>query len=178
MVRLIMCNLVDGENFPIVAEHHHSKHKRGYCLHSVHVAMSKQYFVIKWGIDNFNVYEDGFAPNFDGDILEESFRGGWSTIIGSQGDGRWYYLRGDKFFPYYFGHDTCGWTFINDTSMNYDVLNLNWYLESYQGREVWFSADESSINWVDFPQGRKQGFPLSWIGLEELQYIHGCRRLS
>jgi hypothetical protein len=90
MVRIIMCNLVDGDNFPVVGEHHRSKQKRGYCLHSVHVATSKQDIVIKQGIDNFNIYEDGFTPKFDGEILEDPFRGGWSTIIDSQGDGRWY----------------------------------------------------------------------------------------
>jgi hypothetical protein len=78
-----MCNLVDGDDFPIVGEHHHSKHRRGHCLHSVHVATSKQDIVIEWGIDNLNVDEDGFSPEFDGDILKEPFRGGWSTIIGS-----------------------------------------------------------------------------------------------
>jgi hypothetical protein len=65
--------------------------------------------------------------------------------------------------------------------MNFDVPNINWYLESYQGEEAWFSAidikgDESSISWVDFPQGRNQGFPLRLTGLEDLQYRHGCRR--
>jgi hypothetical protein len=71
-----MCNLVDGDNFPIVGEHHHSKYRRGYYLHSVHVATSKQDIVIEPGIDKFNVDEDGFSPKFDGDILEDPFRGG------------------------------------------------------------------------------------------------------
>jgi hypothetical protein len=75
MIRLVMCKLVDGDDFPIVGEHHHSKHRRGYCLHSIHVAMSEQDIVIKWGIDNFNVDEDGFSPKFYRDILEEPFRG-------------------------------------------------------------------------------------------------------
>jgi hypothetical protein len=108
MVRFIMCNLVNGDDFPIVGEHHRSKHRRGYFLHNIHVAMSKQDIVIEWGVDNFNVYLDGFSPKFDGDILEDPFRGGWSTIIGTQGDGGWYYLSGAKFLPYYFGHDACG----------------------------------------------------------------------
>jgi hypothetical protein len=75
--------MVDGDDFPIVGEHHHSKHKRRYCLHSVHVATSKQDILIKWGIDKFNVDKDGFSPKFDGDILEYPFRRGWSNIIGS-----------------------------------------------------------------------------------------------
>jgi hypothetical protein len=45
------------------------------CLHSIHVAMSEQDIVIKWGIDNFNVNQDGFSPKFYRDILEEPFRG-------------------------------------------------------------------------------------------------------
>ena len=74
MVRLVICDLVDGEYFPIVGEHHRSKHRRGHRLHSIHVAMSKQDIVIKLGVDNFNVNENSFAPEFHGDILEEPFR--------------------------------------------------------------------------------------------------------
>jgi hypothetical protein len=85
-----MCNLVDGDNFPIVGEHHHLKHRTCYYLHSIHVATSKQYIVIKRGSGNFDVNKDGFPPEFDREILKEPFRGGWSTIIVSQGDGRWY----------------------------------------------------------------------------------------
>jgi hypothetical protein len=125
MVMLIMCNLADDDDFTIVGEHHRLKHRRGYYLQIIHVAMSKKDIVIKQGVDNFNVDEDGFSPKFDGDILEDPFRGGCSVNIGSQGDGRWYYLRGDKFLPYYFGHDACGCNFIDDTSMNCDVMNLN-----------------------------------------------------
>jgi hypothetical protein len=75
MVRLVMCDLVDGDDFPIVGEHHHSKIKRGHRLHSIHVATSKKDIVIKWSVDNFNVNEDVFSPEFDGEILEEPFRG-------------------------------------------------------------------------------------------------------
>jgi hypothetical protein len=84
-----MCNLVNGDDFPVVGEHH-LKHRRSYFLHRLHVAMSKQDIVIERDVDNLNVDEDGFASEFDGDILEEPFRGGWETIIGSQGNGRWY----------------------------------------------------------------------------------------
>jgi hypothetical protein len=70
-----MCNLVDDDDFPIVGEHHHLKHRRCHRLHNIHVAMSEQYIAIKWGVDNFNVDEDGFFPEFDDDILEEPFRG-------------------------------------------------------------------------------------------------------
>jgi hypothetical protein len=47
---------------------------------------------MEWSVDNFNVDEDGFSPQFEGTfmILDEPFRGGWSTIIDSQGDGGWY----------------------------------------------------------------------------------------
>jgi hypothetical protein len=90
MVMLIMCDLVDHDDFPIMGEHHCSKHRRGYNLQGIHVATSKQDIVIEWSINNLDVNENFFSPEFDGDILEEPFRGGWSTIIGSQGDGRWY----------------------------------------------------------------------------------------
>jgi hypothetical protein len=70
-----MCDLVDGDDFPIVGEHHCLKHRRGYDLHSVHVATSKQDILIKWGIDNFNGDEDVFPPKYCGDILEYPFRG-------------------------------------------------------------------------------------------------------
>jgi hypothetical protein len=68
--------------------------------------------------------------------LKEPFRRGWSSIIGSKCDGRWYYLMGDNFLSYKFGYDACGCTFTNDTSMNLDVLNLDWYLESHQSGEM------------------------------------------
>ena len=70
-----MCNLVDGEDLPIVGEHHHLKHRRGHRLHNVHVSMPKKDIVIKWGIDNFNVNQDGFSPKLYKDILEEPFKG-------------------------------------------------------------------------------------------------------
>jgi hypothetical protein len=54
------------------------------------VATSEQDIVIEWGVDNVNVNKDGFAPEFDEDILREPFRRGWSSIIGSQSDGGWY----------------------------------------------------------------------------------------
>jgi hypothetical protein len=82
--------LVDGDDFLDVGEHHHSKYIRGYCLHIIHVAMSQKDIVIKWGIDNFNVNEDGFTPKFYKDILEETLRGRWVTVVRSKGDGRWY----------------------------------------------------------------------------------------
>jgi hypothetical protein len=52
--------------------------------------MSKQDIVIEWGVDKFNVDKDGFFPKFNGDILKEPFRRGWSSIISSQSDGGWY----------------------------------------------------------------------------------------
>jgi hypothetical protein len=50
-----MCDLVDGDDFPVMGKHHRTKHRRGDNLHNIHVAMPKQYVIIKWGIDNFNV---------------------------------------------------------------------------------------------------------------------------
>jgi hypothetical protein len=90
MIRLTMYKLVNGDNFLVVGEHHHMKHIRGYRLHGIHVATSEKDIVIKWGIDNFNVNQDGFAPKFYRDILEYPFMGRWETIVISQGDGRWY----------------------------------------------------------------------------------------
>jgi hypothetical protein len=43
-----------------------------------------------------------------------------------------------EFLPYSFGHDACGCTFIDDASMNCDVLNFDGYLESYQSGEMGF----------------------------------------
>jgi hypothetical protein len=45
--------------------------------------MTEQDIVIKWGIDNFNVDENGLAPEFDRDILEEPFGRRWSSVISS-----------------------------------------------------------------------------------------------
>jgi hypothetical protein len=70
-----MCKLVNGDDFPVMGEHHRTKHIRGYNLHSIHVATSEQDIVIKWGIYKFNVNQDGFSPKIDGDILEDPFRG-------------------------------------------------------------------------------------------------------
>jgi hypothetical protein len=60
-----------------------------------------------------------------------------------------------------------------DASMKCDVSYLNWYLENYQGGEVWLSVieikgDESRISWVDCHQGINKGFSLRGTGLEEL----------
>jgi hypothetical protein len=75
MIRLVMCKLVDGDDFPVMGEHRHMKHRRGYHLHNVHVATPEQDIVIKWDIDKFNLNEDGFPPKFYRDILEDPFRG-------------------------------------------------------------------------------------------------------
>ena len=90
MVRLVMCKLVNGDDLPIMGEHHHTKHRRGDRLHSIHVVASEQDIVIKMGIDNFNVNEDGFSPKFYGDILTKPSGRGWSIVISSKRDGRGY----------------------------------------------------------------------------------------
>jgi hypothetical protein len=66
-----------------MGEHHGSKDGRGNNLHSVHVATTEQDIVIEWGVDNFNVDENGLAPEFDRDILEEPFGRRWSSVISS-----------------------------------------------------------------------------------------------
>jgi hypothetical protein len=66
-----------------MGEHHGSKDRRGKCLHSIRVAMTEQDIVIEWGVDKFNVNENGLAPEFDMDILEDPFRRIWSSIISS-----------------------------------------------------------------------------------------------
>jgi hypothetical protein len=43
--------------------------------------MTEQDIVIEWGIDNFNVNDNGLAPEFYRDILKEPFRRRWSSII-------------------------------------------------------------------------------------------------
>jgi hypothetical protein len=100
--------------------------------------MSNQDVVIERGVNNLNVNKNGFSPEFNGDILKEPFRRGWSSIISYQSDGGCYYLRGCKFLPYCFRHDACGCIFINDAPMNCDVPNFDWYMESYQSGETGF----------------------------------------
>jgi hypothetical protein len=73
IIRLIMCKLVDGDNFPVMGKHHRTKHRRGYRLHNIHVAMYEKDIVIKWGVNKFNVDEDGFPPKFYENILEDPF---------------------------------------------------------------------------------------------------------
>jgi hypothetical protein len=123
--------LVDGDDVPIVGEHHCAKKIRGHNLHSVDVATYEQYVVIEWSIYNLSVNEDSLSPKFNRDILKEAFRRGWESIIISESDDGWYKIGGSKFLPYSFGHDAFGGTFINDTVMNCDVPNFNWYLEIY-----------------------------------------------
>jgi hypothetical protein len=45
--------------------------------------MTEQDIIIEWGVDNFDIDENSLAPEFDGDILEEPFRRGWSSVISS-----------------------------------------------------------------------------------------------
>jgi hypothetical protein len=54
-----------------MGKHHGLEHGRGDFLHGIHVAMTKQNIIVEWGINNLNVYKDGFAPKFNWDILEE-----------------------------------------------------------------------------------------------------------
>jgi hypothetical protein len=63
-----------------------------------------------------------------------------------------------KFLPYYFGHDACRCSFIDDTLMDGDVPYFYWYLNSDQGGKMRFTpikvkGDESSISRVDCSQG-------------------------
>ena len=102
----------------------------GHLLHDVHVATSKQDVEIERGVNNLNFDKDCFSPEFNEEILKDPFRRGWLSIISSQSDGGWYYHGGANIFPYIFGHDACGSTFINDAMVNYDVPSFNRYLES------------------------------------------------
>ena len=72
-----MCKLVDGDDLPIMGEHHRMKHRRGDYLHSINAVASKQDIVIKMSINKFNVNEDGFAPKFYGDILTKTYGRCW-----------------------------------------------------------------------------------------------------
>jgi hypothetical protein len=118
------------------------KHRRGHNLHRIHVATSEQDVVIKRSIDNFNVNEDSFSSEFNGEILEESLERGGSSIVSPQSNGGWYELRRAKFLPDGFGHDACGCTFINNAVVNCDVPYFNWYLESDQSGETRFPTIE------------------------------------
>ena len=66
-----------------MGEHHCLKDGICHCLHSVHVATTEQDIIIERGVDNFDVDENSISPEFNKDILEESFRRGWSSIISS-----------------------------------------------------------------------------------------------
>jgi hypothetical protein len=67
-------NLVNGNDLPVVGEHHCVKDGRGNCLHSIHVATTEEDIIIERGVDNLYVDENGFSPEFYGDILEEPFQ--------------------------------------------------------------------------------------------------------
>jgi hypothetical protein len=82
-VRLIMSNLVNGNDLLVMGEHHCSKDGRSNCLHSIHVTMIERDIIIKWGINKFSVDDNGLSPEFYRDILEEPFRRQWSSVISS-----------------------------------------------------------------------------------------------
>jgi hypothetical protein len=82
--------LINGNDLSVMGKHHGSEHKRGHCLHSMHVAMTKQNIVGEWGIDNLNVNKDSFSPEFDGDILEEPLERQGSSIVSPQSNSGWY----------------------------------------------------------------------------------------
>jgi hypothetical protein len=135
---------------------HGSKYGRGDCLHGIHVATTKKNIIVEWGINNINVYKDGFAPDFDGDIVEEPLGRRGLSVVSPQSNRRWYYLWRAKFLPNDFGHDACGYTFINYAAVNDDVSDFNRYLKSDKSGETGFSTveikcDESSISRVDCP---------------------------
>jgi hypothetical protein len=43
--------------------------------------MTEKDIVIEWGVDKFNINENGLTPKFYRDILEDPFRRRWSSII-------------------------------------------------------------------------------------------------
>ena len=45
--------------------------------------MSEQDIIIEWGVDDFDIDENSLALEFDGDILEDPFKRGWSSVISS-----------------------------------------------------------------------------------------------
>jgi hypothetical protein len=82
--------MVNGDDLPIMGEHHCMKHRRGDGLHRIHVVASEQDITITLSIDKFNVNEDGFSPKFDGDILIKSCERCWLIVISLKGDDRGY----------------------------------------------------------------------------------------
>jgi hypothetical protein len=67
--------MIDGNDLSIMGKHHGSENRRGDDFHSVHIATTKQDIVVERGIDNLNVNQNGFSPELNRNILEESFRG-------------------------------------------------------------------------------------------------------
>jgi hypothetical protein len=45
--------------------------------------MTEQDIIIERGIDKFDINENSLSLEFDGDILEEPFKRGWSSVISS-----------------------------------------------------------------------------------------------
>jgi hypothetical protein len=43
--------------------------------------MTEQDIIIERGVDNFDIDENSLSPEFDGDILEEPFSRGRSSVI-------------------------------------------------------------------------------------------------
>ena len=57
---IIIRQLVDDHDISITGGHHESKYNRGNESHCIHITMSKEGVVIKLGIDNLNVNQQGF----------------------------------------------------------------------------------------------------------------------
>jgi hypothetical protein len=82
--------MIDGNDLSVMGKNHGSKHRRGDCFHRIHVAMMKKNIIFEWSIYNINVNKDGFAPEFNGDILEEPLRRRGSSVVIPQSNGRGY----------------------------------------------------------------------------------------
>ena len=61
-MRLVLCKVVKGDDFPIVGEHHFMEDGRGKHLHDVHITMSEEEVVADLGINEIYIEHNHHSP--------------------------------------------------------------------------------------------------------------------
>ena len=61
-MRLVLCRIVKGDDFPIVGEHHVMEDGRGKFHHDVHITMRKEEVVVDLGINEICIEHNHHSP--------------------------------------------------------------------------------------------------------------------
>ena len=96
---IVISQLVDGHDLPIMGEHQKSKDGRGNDSHCIHITTSKEKVVIELGIENLDVNQHSFTNYHNRDIREDALGLINTTIIATKGIGRMLKGWGSDFLP-------------------------------------------------------------------------------